>query len=85
MGSNKYSFRKKNGDSYQNHRNNISIHKKTRIYVKSYMNHYKYDSEIMEEFIYPKKYAYTYTWWDVTPGGPKLFKHQPLISNKNNT
>ena len=49
------------------------------------MNQYKYDQEIMEEFIYPKKYAYTYTWWDVTPGGPKLFKHQPLKSNKNNT
>ena len=52
MGNNK--FRKKNGDSFGDHRNNISIHKLVRTYVKSYINHYKYDEEIMDEFIYPK-------------------------------
>ena len=51
----KHSFRKKAGKSYDNHRNNVSIHKMTRNYVKSYMNHYKYEQEIMEEFTYPKK------------------------------
>ena len=72
MGNNK--FRRKHGAPFGDHRNNISIHKLVRTYVKSYMNHYKYDEEIMDEFIYPKKYAKTYTWWDVTPGKPIVFK-----------
>ena len=43
------------------------------------MNHYKYDQEIMEEFIYPKKYAFTYTWWDVTPDKPRVYKLKNLL------
>ena len=76
----KHSFRKKAGDSYQDHRNNVSIHKRTRNYIKSYMNHYKYDQEIMEEFTYPKKYAITYCWWDVTPDKPRVFKLKNLLN-----
>ena len=76
----KYSFRKRPGSDLPDHRNNVSIHKKTRNYVKSYMNHYKYDQEIMEEFIYPKKYALTYTWWDVTPDNPRVYKLKNLLN-----
>ena len=75
----KYSFRKRPGSDLPDHRNNVSIHKKTRNYIKSYMNHYKYDQEIMEEFIYPKKYALTYTWWDVTPDKPRVYKLKDLL------
>ena len=76
----KHSFRKKAGKSYQNHRNNVSIHKMTRNYIKSYINHYKYDQEIMDEFTYPKKYAITYCWWDVTPDKPRVFKLKNLLN-----
>ena len=72
--SNHLRLRKKHGKPYQDHRNNTSIHKLTRNYVKSYLNQHKYNHEIIEEFTYPKKYAYTYTWWDVTPGSPPVFK-----------
>ncbi|MGI9555214.1 MAG: hypothetical protein ACR2M6_04480 [Vampirovibrionia bacterium] len=72
--SNHRRLRKKHGKPYQHHRNNTSIHKLTRNYVKSYLNQHKYEPEIMEEFIYPKKYAYTYTWWDATPGAPCVFR-----------
>ena len=78
MGTTRYAFRKKNGDSYQGHRNNISVHKMARTYVKSYLNHYKDNDERLKNFIYPKKDGYTYTCWDVTPGGPKVWKHIPL-------
>ena len=75
----KHSFRKKAGGWWQDHRNNVSIQKMTRNYIKSYINHYKYDQEIMEEFIYPKKYALTYCWWDVTPDKPRVFKLRNLL------
>lgn len=78
MRTRRYTFRKKNGDSYQNHRNNISVHKMARTYVKSYLNHYKDNDEMLKDFIYPQKYGYTYSWWDVPPAGPKVWKHDPL-------
>ncbi len=76
----KHSFRKKAGKSYDNHRNNVSIHKMTRNSVKSYMNYYKYEQEIMEEFTYSKKYALTYCWWDVTPDKPRVYKIRNLLN-----
>ena len=78
MGTSRYAFRKKNGDSYQNHRNNISVYKMARTYVKSYLNHYKDNDEMLNDFIYPQKNDYTYSWWDVQPPGPKVWKHKPL-------
>ena len=42
------------------------------------MKQTNYDREILSEFIYPKKPAKTYTWWDVMPGQPKFLK--PIIS-----
>lgn len=79
MGTSRYTFRKKNGDSYQVHRNNISVHKMARTYVKSYLNQYKDNDEMLKNFIYPTKYGYTYTWWDATPGGPKVWKHTLML------
>ena len=48
--------------------------KRIRTYVTSYMKQINYDREILSDFIYPKKPARTYTWWDVRPGQPKFFK-----------
>ena len=64
--------RKKNGFSPQ--KSSCSATKSMRNYVKSYMKQTKYDTEILSEFIHPKKPAKTYTWWDIKPGQPKFFK-----------
>ena len=76
MGNRTRTLRKKHGKTYENHRSNLSVHKLVRNYVKSHLNYHKYDQEAIEDFIYPKKYAYTYTWWDVRPGSPAVFKNK---------
>jgi len=57
---------------YSNHRNQASLHKPVRNYVKSFINHIKYNEEMIEEFIFPLKSSNTYTWWDVNPYKPKV-------------
>ena len=61
-------------NSYAARRGTASIHKMTRNYVKSFFNYCRYDEDIMEEFIYPHKYANTYNWFDVSPSTPRVFK-----------
>ena len=68
---NKNKFNKK--QKYSNHRNKSSLHKPVRNYVKSYINHNKYNLENLENFIFPLISPNTYTWWDVTPWKPKVF------------
>jgi hypothetical protein len=58
---------------YSDHRSKASHQKPVRNYVKSFLNHNKYNEEIIEEFIFPLKSSNTYTWWDVKPYKPKVF------------
>ena len=58
---------------YSDHRSHASRQKPLRNYVKSFLNHNKYNEEIIEEFIFPLKSSNTYTWWDVNPYKPKVF------------
>ena len=58
---------------YSDHRNQASLNKPVRNYVKSFLNHIKYNEEMTEEFIFPLKSSNTYTWWDVNPYKPKVF------------
>ena len=58
---------------YSDHRNQASLHKPVRNYVKSFINHFINQQEMIEEFIFPLNSSYTYTWWDVNPYKPKVF------------
>ena len=64
----------KKKDGYSPLKSPCSATKSMRTYDTSYMKQINYNREILSEFIYPKKPAKTYTWWDVKPGQPKFFK-----------
>ena len=73
----KYIRKNKNNkkkDGFSPQKSTCSAKKRIRTYVTSYMKQINYNKEIMSEFIYPRKPAKTYTWWDVRPGQPKFFK-----------
>ena len=53
-------------------RNKTPLHKPVRNYVKSYINHNKYNLENLENFIFPLTSQNTYTWWDCKPSKPKI-------------
>jgi len=73
----KYIRKNKNNkkkDGFSPQKSPYSAKKRVRTYVTSYMKQINYNEEIISEFIYPRKPAKTYTWWDVRPGQPKFFK-----------
>lgn len=71
----KYKKKNKKGKiKYKNHKNQMSLHKPVRNYVKSYLNKYKKNKIILENFIYPSKINKTSNWWDCKPFKPKCFK-----------
>ena len=50
------------------------LQKPVRTYVKSYLNKYIKDRDIIENFIYPLKLNNTYTWYDGIIFKPKVYK-----------
>lgn len=58
--------------SYLAHRSHSSMQKPVRNFVRSYINHFKNNLYILEDFIYPSTSSTTYNWWDVTPRNPKV-------------
>ena len=44
---------------YSDHRSHASLNKPVRNYVKSFLNHIKYNEEMTEEFIFPLKSSNT--------------------------
>lgn len=78
FGERKYKYIHKNKSNkkpqrYHDIRNKTPLHKPVRNYVKSYINHNKYNLENLENFIFPLKSPNTYTWWDGLPWKPKVF------------
>ena len=78
FGERKYKYSHKNKSNkkpqrFHDIRNKVPLHKPVRNYVKSYINHNKYNLENLENFIFPLKSPNTYTWWDGTPWKPKVF------------
>ena len=75
FGERKYKYIHKNKSNkkpqrFHDIRNKTPLHKPVRNYVKSYINHNKYN---LENFIFPLLSPNTYTWWDGTPWKPKVF------------
>jgi hypothetical protein len=61
-------------DGFSSQKSLCSANKPLRNFVTSYMKQTNYDGEILSEFVYPKKPAKTYTWWDVRPRQPRFYK-----------
>jgi len=77
FGERKYKYIHKNKSNkksqrFHDIRNKVPLHKPIRNYVKSYINHNKYNLENLENFIFPLLTPNTYTWWDCKPSKPKV-------------
>ena len=78
FGERKYKYIRKNKSNkkqqiFHDIRNKAPLHKPARNYVKSYINHNKYNLENLEYFSFPLISRNTYTWWDGIAWKPKVF------------
>ncbi len=72
---NKLLPRKARGVSYADVRSTESAHKACRMFTKANLFTIikNDDNEMINEFIYPKKYTNTYNWYDCEPYSPKYW------------
>lgn len=70
----KYMKKKCRYSCYDDIRNICSLQKPVRTYVKSYVNKYITNIDMMENLIYPSRSNNTYTWYDGTIMKPKVYK-----------
>jgi hypothetical protein len=65
--------RNKKKEKYSNVHNSTPLHRVTRHFVNSYINHNKNNINVVEEFVFPHASIGSSTRWDCPTYRPKVF------------